>query len=70
MNIKNRTCYYFDDIIKIEDFDFQNILFNEKSHEIILVYDSSYITLIGAKPLCTRFDKVDGFIRVSDGKIY
>ena len=24
--IKNRTCYYFDDIIKLEDFDFNDIL--------------------------------------------
>ena len=24
--IKYRTCYYFDDIIKLEDFDFDNIL--------------------------------------------
>ena len=23
--IKNRTCYYFDDIIKLEDFDPNNI---------------------------------------------
>ena len=23
-NIKNRTCYYFDNIIKIEDFDPDN----------------------------------------------
>ena len=29
--IKNRTCYYFDDIIKIEDFDLDNILIDEKS---------------------------------------
>ena len=26
INVKNCTCYYFDDIIKIEDFDFDNIL--------------------------------------------
>ena len=25
IDIKNRTCYYFDDIIKTEDFDFDNI---------------------------------------------
>ena len=25
VNIKNRTCYYFDDIIKLEDFDLDNI---------------------------------------------
>ena len=24
--IKNCTCYYFDDIINLEDFDFDNIL--------------------------------------------
>ena len=32
-DIKNCTCYYFDDIIKIKDFDFNNILIHEKSHE-------------------------------------
>ena len=26
VSIKNRTCNYFDDIIKIEDFDFDDIL--------------------------------------------
>ena len=29
-DIKNRTFYYFDDIIKIEDFDPENILINKK----------------------------------------
>ena len=29
--IKNRTCYYFNDIIKLEDFDLDNILIDEKS---------------------------------------
>ena len=37
--IKNRTCYYFDDIIKLEDFDPDNILIDEKSHKNILIYD-------------------------------
>ena len=50
VDIKYRTCYYFDDIIKIEDFDFNNILINEKSYENILDYGISYKTLIGAKP--------------------
>ena len=31
--IKNRTCYYFDDIIKIKDFDINNLLVDEKSYE-------------------------------------
>ena len=33
-HIKNHTCYYFNDIIKLEDFDIDNILIDEKSHEI------------------------------------
>ena len=41
INIENCTCYYFDDIIKIEDFDFDNILLDEKSHKNILICDIS-----------------------------
>ena len=51
ISIKNRTCYYFDGIIKIEDFDVDNILIDEKSFENILVYNILYKTLIGPKPL-------------------
>ena len=50
-NIKNRTCYYFDDITKIEDFHFDHILLNKKSYRIIFIYDILYKTLIVAKPL-------------------
>ena len=60
--LKIVECYYFDDKTKIEDFDF-DILLDEKSYENILIYDVSYKTLFGAKPLCTIFDKVDGFLR-------
>ena len=31
--------YYFHDVIKFEDFDFDNILMYEKSYENILIYD-------------------------------
>ena len=41
--------YYFDDIIKFEDFDFDNILIYEKSSKTILVDDISYKTLISSK---------------------
>ena len=30
ISIKNRICHYFDDIIKIEDSDMDNILIDEK----------------------------------------
>ena len=57
----------FDNIIKLEDIDFGNILIDEKSHKNILIYD---ITLIGSKPLRIRFDKTDGFIKIYDGTRY
>ena len=69
INIKNCTYYYFDDIIKMKDFDF-DILLNEISYGNILVYNVSYKTLIGVKPLRVRDDQVYGFIRVYDGNRY
>ena len=56
--------------IKLEHIDFDNILIDEKSHENILLYDISYKTLIGPKPLRIRFDKIDGFIKIYDGTRY
>ena len=70
IDIKNRTCYYFDDIIKIEDFNLDNILIDEKSYEKILVYNITHKNLIDSKPLRIIFDKIDGFIRVHVGTRY
>ena len=46
VRIKNLTCCYFNDIIKLEDFDLGNMLIDRKSHENILIYDILYKTLI------------------------
>ena len=54
---------YFNDITKIQDFDIDNILLVDKLYENILIYDTSYKTLLGVKPLSIMFKKVDGFIR-------
>ena len=67
INIKDHKCYYFNDIIKIKDFNLDNILIDEKSQENILFYNISYKTLIDAKHLRIRFEKIDGFIRIYDG---
>ena len=69
-DIKIRTCYYFDDIIKINDFDLDKIFIDERWYENILVYNISYKSLIDSMPLRITFDKVDGFIRVYDGTEY
>ena len=57
VRIKNRTCYYFDDIIKLEDFDIDNILIDKKLYKNILIYDISCKTLIDPQALRVRFDK-------------
>ena len=59
-------CYHLDDIMKFEDSDLGNILLDEKLNDKILNYDVSKITLITAKSLRFRFDKVDGLIRCYD----
>ena len=66
IDIRSSMCYYFDDIIKIEDVDI-DILIDEKRYKNILVYSVSYESLINSKPLCIRLDKIDGFIGVYDG---
>ena len=35
-----------------------------------MVYDISYKTLIGSKPLCIKLDKIDGLLRSFDGTRY
>ena len=59
---ESRPCYYFDDIIKLKDFDLNNILIDQNSHENILIYDISYKNLIDPKMLRIIFDKIGGFI--------
>ena len=67
-------CYYYAKqkgaIIKLEDFDRDNILIDKKPHENILIYDISYKTLIDLKPLRIRFNKIDEFTRIYDGTRY
>ena len=46
--IKCLTCYYFYDIIKIEDFHFTNILIDDQSYENVLVFNISNKVLIGS----------------------
>ena len=60
----------FDDTVKLEDFDIDNILIDCKSYENILIYDISVQTLIDLQLLGIRFDKIDGFIRIYNGNRY
>ena len=72
IDIKNRRCYYFDDIIRARNRAIYStdILFDEKlygeNHKNILIYDISYKTSTGAILLHIRFNKIDGFIKIHD----
>ena len=72
IDIKNRTCYYFEAVIKFwdRDINFSDILLDKnwykERNENILVYDISYKTSTGARLLRIRLDKIDGFIKIHD----
>ena len=73
INIKIGTCYYFDDIMRVTDIDFDNISLDKKPYETcenILIYEISCKTLMGAKPLGIWLDEIDGFIKTYDGIRY
>ena len=57
--IKNRACYYVDDIITDKDTNFSDILLNKILYENISVYQISCQTSTGPKPLRIRFDKIN-----------
>ena len=67
IDIKNRMCYYFNDIMRVVDIDFYKLLLDERSNKNILTYDISYKTFMGTNPLRIKFDEIDGFIKVYDG---
>ena len=72
IDIKNRTCYYFDDVMRAWDIDveidFSDISLEEKlykeNNENILIHEISYKSSTDAKPLLIRYDKIDGFIKI------
>ena len=45
IDTKNRTYYFFNDIINIERFDLNNIKIYEKSYKSILIYYIGYVTI-------------------------
>ena len=73
IDIKNCKYYYFDDLMRVIDFDFSDILLDEKPFEKnknIFIYYISSKTFMGVKPLRIWFKKVDGFIKIYDGITY
>ena len=75
INIKNRTYYFFDDMINIKDFDPNLLKIDKKSYKNIDVYYIGYITMKDSdcvkinsvNPLYLIIDEVDGPFEEKNG---
>ena len=45
INIKNRTYYFFNDMINIKDFDSSLLKIDKKSYKNVGIYNTGYITI-------------------------
>ena len=78
INIKNRTYYFFDDLINITNFDPNLLKIDKKSYKNIDIYyigyvtmkDSEYVKLNTVNTLYLTIDKVDGYTEEKNGNIY
>ena len=70
INIKNRTYYFYNDIIDLKDFDASLLKIDKKSYKNIGIYNIGYITIkkiddcesiYSVNPLYLR-DHVNGYI--------
>ena len=52
-------CYYFDELLRLINFGYNNILLDKKSYKNILIYDISYKNFMSSKPLHIWFKKID-----------
>ena len=78
INIKNHTCYFFDDIINIKDFDPKNIKIDEKSQKNIPFYyiayvtikDSKYVKINSVNHLYLMLNNLNGYFKETNGNKY
>ena len=49
IDIKNRTNYFFNEIINIKNFDRNDIKIDEKSYKNIFIYYTGYLTIKDSK---------------------
>ena len=78
IGIKNRTCYFFDDIINLKNFDPNNIKIYEKAYKkysYLLYWICSnqrfqYIKINSVNSLYLIFNKVNGYFEKISGNMY
>ena len=71
INIKNRTYYFYNDIIHIKTFDSKNLKLDKKKYKDLDIYNIGYVKIkkIGdccdvncVNPLYLRIDNASGYI--------
>ena len=76
LNIKNRTCYFYNDLINIKNFDPKLLKLNKKSSMDINIYSIGYVSkkdeynIDSVNPLYLLIGEIDGFIEEKEGNIY
>ena len=76
MNIKNRTYYFYDDMINIKDFDPNLLKLDKKTSKDIAIYYIGYVTkkdeyrINSVNPLYLLANRIDGFIEQKEGDKY
>ena len=72
INIKNQTCYFYNDIIDIKTFDSNNLKLAKKTYKDLDIYNIAYVTIkkIGhdydvnsVNPLYLHIDNASGYIK-------
>ena len=78
INIKNRTYYFFNDMINIKDFDPNLLKIDKNSYKNIDIYyigymtikDFDYVKVNSVNPLYLMIREVDGYIKEKSGSEY
>ena len=79
INIKNRTYYFYNNIIDLKGFDAKLLKIDKKSYKNIDIYYIGYITIkkiddyesiYSVNPLYLRIDHASGYIEEKNGNKY
>ena len=79
VNIKNRTYYFYNDIMDLKDFDTKLLKIDKKSYKNLDINYIGYIaikkiddyeSIYGVNPLYLRIDHASGYIQEKNGDKY
>ena len=79
IDIKNRTYYFYNDVIDLKNFDARLLQTDKKSYKNIYIYYIGYIRILkiddyeniySVNPLYLRIDHGNGYIEENNGNKY